>query len=111
MKKTLLLLSLSLLMACSNVPISNRKQISLIPNSTIMVESEKGYAEVLQKSKVLSDSRAKEIKEIGSKIIHKIRKYIFLLNVIKFDNLKIFLFNFILSIINLININISVIIT
>lgn len=75
MKKILLLLSLSLLMACSNVPISNRKQISLIPNSTLIVESEKGYSDVLQKSKILSDNRAKEIKEVGSKMQKAVEDY------------------------------------
>lgn len=75
MKKILLLLSLSLLTACSNVPISNRKQINLIPNSALIVESEKSYAEVLQSSVVLNDSRAKEIKYIGSQIQKAVEDY------------------------------------
>ena len=62
--------------ACSTVPITERKQLKLIPESTLNREAAKIYAQVKNKTK-LSDDKKKldEIKEIGSNIEESVSLY------------------------------------
>lgn len=76
MKKILLLLLLLALFACTNVPISNRKQISLVPNATLIEESSSSYNEILGKSVVLNDNNAKQIKSVGEKLQKAVEAYL-----------------------------------
>ena len=60
----------SLLMpSCSTVPITERKQLSLIPETTINRQAAQAYAQFKNKAKLISKgSQLKEIKEIGRRI-------------------------------------------
>ena len=60
----------SLLMpSCSTVPITERKQLSLIPESTINRQAAQAYAQFKTKAKLITKgSQLNEIKKIGKKI-------------------------------------------
>ena len=60
----------SLLMpSCATVPITERKQLSLIPETTINRQAAQAYAKFKDKAKLITKgNQLKEIKEIGSKI-------------------------------------------
>ena len=60
----------SLLMpSCSTVPITERKQLSLIPESTINRQAAQAYAQFKTKAKLITKgSQLNEIKKIGEKI-------------------------------------------
>ena len=60
----------SLLMpSCATVPITERKQLSLIPETTINRQAAQAYAQFKNKAKLITKgSQLKEIKEIGNKI-------------------------------------------
>ena len=68
--------------SCSTTPITQRKQLKIIPEHKLNAQAAKIYEKVKEKEK-LSDDKAKlnEIKEIGKKIENSISKY--------FDNKKI----------------------
>lgn len=71
MKKFIVLLVLSsILMACSKVPITNRRQSNLMPESNLIEMSKGQYAQFLASATVLpdSDARAKKVAEVGNKI-------------------------------------------
>lgn len=75
MKKILLFTILLLTVACTSVPISNRKQISIVPNSTLIEESKQSYNEIIKKSTILNDSKAKEIKTVGANMQKAVEAY------------------------------------
>tara|TARA_A100001011_G_scaffold339294_1_gene370641 strand:+ start:3003 stop:3902 length:900 start_codon:yes stop_codon:yes gene_type:complete len=60
----------SLLMpSCSTVPITDRKQLSLIPETTINRQAAQAYAQFKNKAKLITKgNQLKEIKEIGKRI-------------------------------------------
>jgi len=60
----------SLLMpSCTTVPITERKQLSLIPEATINRQAAQAYAQFKTKAKLITKgNQLKEIKKIGSKI-------------------------------------------
>ena len=62
--------------SCSTAPITERKQLKLIPESTLNNQAAKIYEKVKQKTK-LSDNKKKldEIKEIGSRIEKAVSSY------------------------------------
>ena len=62
--------------SCSTAPITERKQLKLIPESTINNQAAQIYEKVKQKTK-LSDNKKKldEIKEIGSRIEESVSAY------------------------------------
>jgi len=62
--------------SCSTAPITDRKQLKLIPESTLNNQAAQIYEKVKQKTK-LSDDKNKldEIKEIGSKIEEAVSSY------------------------------------
>ena len=58
-----------ILPSCSTVPITERKQLSIIPESRINRQAAAAYENFRAKSKIINDgSQLKEIKEIGKKM-------------------------------------------
>ena len=58
-----------ILPSCSTVPITERKQLSIIPESRINRQAEAAYENFRTKTKIINDGRQlKEIKEIGRKM-------------------------------------------
>ncbi len=68
----------TLLVACHTVPITGRKQFNLLSESTLMSMSITQYDEVLASSTVLpaTDTRTKQVKRVGKKIIAACEKYL-----------------------------------
>jgi len=62
--------------SCTNAPITDRRQLKLLPESTLNRQAAQLYENVKKKAK-LSDDKAKlnEIKEIGSKIEYSVSAY------------------------------------
>lgn len=82
MKKTTLLFAsitccFVLLLACSKVPITNRKQVSLIPEGELISLSLTEYQSFLKANPPVaaSDPQATMVKQIGSKIQQSVTKY------------------------------------
>ena len=64
------------LTSCSTVVITDRKQLKLIPESTLNAKAAKIYEEVKKKEKLSSDNiKLNEIKEIGKKMEYSINEY------------------------------------
>ena len=64
--------------ACSTVPITERKQISIFPESYINRQAIQLYANVKSKAKLSKDKKTlSEIKEIGKKIEESVSEYFF----------------------------------
>ena len=62
--------------ACSSVPITERKQLKLIPESNLNNKAEMLYEKVKQKAKLSEDKKTLDkIKEIGSKIEYSISEF------------------------------------
>ena len=62
--------------ACSSVPITERKQLKLIPESSLNRKAEQLYEKVKQKAKLSEDKKTLDkIKEIGSKIEYSISEF------------------------------------
>ncbi len=58
-----------LLISCSKAPISNRGQLKLIPESTLRLESERAYKDIIRKSRIDNYStQARALKRVGKKI-------------------------------------------
>lgn len=69
MKKTSFLAVLFLLIGCSTVPITGRKQLSFIPEGQLLTLSEQNYQQVLSQSKISADAAQKQVVvEVGQKI-------------------------------------------
>ena len=67
---------------CTTTPITERKQLKLIPESKLNSQAAQIYEKVKSKEKLSTDvNKLNEIKEIGKKIEHSINKY--------FDNQRI----------------------
>ena len=55
--------------SCATVPITERKQLSIIPESKINLQAAAAYEKFRNKSKLInSGSQLKEVREIGKKI-------------------------------------------
>ena len=67
----------SLLMpSCSTVPITDRKQLSIIPESRINLQASKAYEEFRLKSKLITKgAQLKEIREIGKKMQNSVSTF------------------------------------
>ncbi len=65
------------IISCSTVPISGRKQISLLPESQMMSMSLTQYQAFLNENKVVPDNmaQAKMVKRVGQRIAHAVEKY------------------------------------
>ena len=62
--------------ACSSVPITERKQLKIIPESNLNAKAAKVYEKVKEKAKLSDDlNTLNKIKEIGSKIEYSISEY------------------------------------
>ena len=64
------------LMSCSTAPITDRKQLTLIPEAKLNAQAAKVYEEVKKKAKLSGDkNKLNEIIEIGQKIENAISAY------------------------------------
>jgi predicted Zn-dependent protease len=71
----LLVMSLFLL-ACSTVAVTGRKQLNLIPQSTMLSMSSQQYGEFLKTNKLSADQdRTRMVKRVGSKIQKAVEQY------------------------------------
>ncbi len=62
--------------ACSTVPLTGRKQLSLIPDAQINALSFQNYQQVLQENNVVTNTeQAKLVKKVGKKISYAVEKY------------------------------------
>jgi len=62
--------------SCTTVPITERKQLKLIPESKLNAKAAQIYEKVKEKEKLSDDiNQLNEIKEIGKKIDHSISEY------------------------------------
>ena len=68
--------------SCASVPITDRKQLKLIPESKLNAQAAEIYKKVKKKEKLITDGRnLKEIKEIGKKMEYAIGEYFYLNNI------------------------------
>ena len=66
--------------SCASVPITDRKQLKLIPEAKLNAQAAQIYEKVKQKEKLITDGRnLKEIKEIGKKMEYAISEYFYLI--------------------------------
>lgn len=71
-----LLLTLIILIGCATVPITGRKQLSLIPNSQLLLLSYTSYQDVLNESKLSNNQeQVTMIKSVGSNIQQAVEKF------------------------------------
>ena len=77
MKKILTILFLIFLISCETVPVSERKQLILLPDSYINKQSAIAYKQFLQKANVVSKSNPqnKELQTIAKNIKEAIHQY------------------------------------
>ena len=62
--------------SCSSVPITDRKQLKLIPESKLNAQAAQIYEKIKEKEKLSNDTiKLNEIKEIGKKIEYSITEY------------------------------------
>ncbi|MBI4495783.1 MAG: M48 family metallopeptidase [Deltaproteobacteria bacterium] len=62
-------LALFLLSACATVPLTERKQLNLVPDSELLAMSFQQYAEVLKKSKLSNDpAKVAMVRNIGQRV-------------------------------------------
>ena len=67
-----------LLNSCASAPITDRKQLKLIPESKLNAQAAQIYEKVKEKEKLISDGKTlNEIKEIGSKMEDSISEYFY----------------------------------
>jgi predicted Zn-dependent protease len=72
------LLTLLLVVACSTVPVSGRRQVNLLPESTLIGMSLTAYADFLGTAQVLgpNNSQAKMVNDVGQNIVVSVNKYL-----------------------------------
>ncbi|WKN40882.1 M48 family metallopeptidase [Tunicatimonas pelagia] len=78
MKRTLFsgALAIFFLISCSTVPLTGRRQLSLIPDSQINSLSFQNYQQVLNESRVVTGTEdARLVKSVGEKIAYAVEKY------------------------------------
>jgi hypothetical protein len=64
------------LSACGSAPITDRKQLKLIPESNLNAKAAQLYEKVKEKETLSDDTKTlNQIKEIGSKIEYSISEY------------------------------------
>lgn len=64
-----------LIVSCNKVPISNRKQFNLLPESELMGMSLTNYQEFLSKNQVLNNADAQMVKQVGARISKAVEQY------------------------------------
>ena len=63
---------------CSNVPITDRKQLRIIPESKLNAQAAQIYEKIKEKEKLIKDGNTiNQIKEIGKKMENSISEYFF----------------------------------
>ena len=68
--------------SCTTVPITERKQLRIIPESSLNRQAEQIYEKVKSKEKMSDDlNKLNEIKEIGSRIEEAVSEYFFVNNI------------------------------
>jgi len=68
--------------SCASVPITDRKQLNLIPEAKLNAQAAQIYEKVKKKEKLITDGRnIKEIKEIGKKMEYAIGEYFYINNI------------------------------
>ena len=77
MKRILIILFLFFLKSCETVPVSERKQLILLPDSYINKQSAKAYSQFLSKANVISkgDPQNQELQTIAKNIKNAINQY------------------------------------
>ena len=74
--QTLSVAALSLLVACTTVPITGRSQLSLVPESEMQAMSFQQYREVISKGKLSADAAAtQQVKTVGQRIQRAVETY------------------------------------
>lgn len=68
-------LLLTLFIACTNAPISGRKQLLLVSEEDMINQSYSQYREIIVHSKVLNNSDAKLVKKVGNRIANAVDRY------------------------------------
>ena len=64
------------LMACQTVPVTGRRQLSLVSNAELNAMSFKQYNEFLSKNKVMQNSKeTRQVRKVGSKIQTAVEQY------------------------------------
>ena len=64
------------LMACSTVPITGRKQLDLVPNSTMLATSFQEYDKFLKEHKLSTNQQQTQIvKRVGTRIQQAVERY------------------------------------
>ena len=67
-----------MLNACSNTPITNRRQLKLIPEANLNAQAAQIYEKIKEKEKMSDDKKTlSEIKEIGKKMEDSISEYFY----------------------------------
>ena len=67
-----------MLNSCSSVPITDRKQLRIIPESKLNAQAAQIYEKIKDKEKLVKDGKEiKEIREIGKKIENSISEYFY----------------------------------
>lgn len=75
-KSVLILFLLLFIISCSTVPITGRKQLSLIPNSQMLSMSYQQYGDFLKSNKVSTNQEQTQmVKRIGGKIQSAVERY------------------------------------
>lgn len=70
------ILTTLLFIGCATVPITGRKQLSMIPNSQILPLSYTSYGDVLKGSNLSSNQKQVQmVKTVGAKIQHSVEKF------------------------------------
>ena len=82
MKKILNILVFLFLLGCESVPVSERKQLILLPDSYINKQSARAYQQFLSKADVISKSNPqnKKLQVIAKNITNAIHEYFILEN-------------------------------
>ena len=61
--------------SCTTAPITERKQLKLIPEAKLNRQAAQIYQKVKEKEKLITDGKLTEIKNIGKKIEFSISEY------------------------------------
>jgi predicted Zn-dependent protease len=80
MKKTvysILLMILSLVVACSTVPITGRRQLSLVPETSVLSASSQQYEQFLKENKVVrGTAEAAMVERVGRRLAKGVERYL-----------------------------------
>ena len=75
-KRLSIFLTAILLFGCATVPLTGRKQLSIIPNSEILPMSFTSYQDVLKESKLSTNAKdVARVKDVGTKIKTAVEQY------------------------------------